>query len=219
MFGFFKIVKIGFWKLDRCGRSVRLVVGTDGRTSLTRAALGLRERTHDAARRLAGVLLDGVALPECQAFIAMNSKRSLIGYLLPQAGGRARVYAAFRADAQAPMQDAARSGSLDRCQRGGGGPGRGVRGRHRKRAPRDVRWHGALGRPSRSRRRRPDWGRGGTPGGDPARLNRATSSGAVTAWTPPGLFAARLPRRNVGPTTKPGGGLPPNQSICSRFSK
>ena len=91
--------------------TARLVVGADGRSSLARKALAPADHTNDQARLIAGVLLDSVSTPENSALIAMNPKASLVAYLFPQGGGRARAYVAFRAGACEPMRG---EGDLDR---------------------------------------------------------------------------------------------------------
>lgn len=84
--------------------AARLVVGADGRHSLTRKSLGRPEQIHDDGRLLAGVLLGEVCFPEDRALIAMSPPTGHIAYLFPQGGKRARAYVGFRSDAREALR-------------------------------------------------------------------------------------------------------------------
>ncbi len=84
--------------------SARLVVAANGRSSGARQALGGSEEERDRGRLLTGALLDGVDAPEDQALIATNPRAGQVGYIFPQGGGRARIYAGYRADTHDRMQ-------------------------------------------------------------------------------------------------------------------
>ena len=71
----------------------RLLVGADGRSSITRRALGGRRREHRSSRLLAGVRLGGLDCAPNVGFYMIREGADGIASLFPQGGGYARAYA------------------------------------------------------------------------------------------------------------------------------
>jgi 2-polyprenyl-6-methoxyphenol hydroxylase-like FAD-dependent oxidoreductase len=81
------------------GIQARLVVGADGRGSLTRNWGGF-QAAHDPERNLiAGVLFDEMPAPEDAISAWFNPQISSLAILFPQGQGRVRAYLAYPADA------------------------------------------------------------------------------------------------------------------------
>jgi len=77
----------------------RLVVGADGRNSVTREKAGFRvSRDKDHKWALAGVLLDDVPIAEDTSRMAFNPKLCSAVLLFPQGQGRVRSYLAYQKD-------------------------------------------------------------------------------------------------------------------------
>ncbi len=98
----------------------RLVVGADGRNSLTRGWGGFEVR-HDQDRNMvAGVLLDSVSAPEDASHGGLNSDLGLYVILFPQGEGRARAYVCYPAKWQHRLTgDTDIPRFLDESQQGG----------------------------------------------------------------------------------------------------
>jgi hypothetical protein len=101
----------------------RMIVGSDGRSSIASRSAGF-ETKRDADRMLlAGVLLENCPAPEDTAQIVIDSNTGSSAVVFPQGGGRARAYFAYHKDSRPRIQgDAAFSDFIESCQRAGANP-------------------------------------------------------------------------------------------------
>ena len=72
--------------------AARLVVGADGRTSLTRKWAGFTVHRDPDCRLISGVLFDDMPAPEDTSYIVINSDLGEAVPLFPQGSGRVRAY-------------------------------------------------------------------------------------------------------------------------------
>ena len=72
--------------------TARLVIGADGRSSLSRKALDRREHLYRSNRVLAGVLLEDVPADPSFGYFVIREEIGGLVSLFPQANGRARAY-------------------------------------------------------------------------------------------------------------------------------
>jgi 2-polyprenyl-6-methoxyphenol hydroxylase-like FAD-dependent oxidoreductase len=72
--------------------AARLVVGADGRTSLTRKWAGFTVQRDPDCRLISGVLFDDMPAPEDTSYIVTNPRLGQAVPLFPQGGGRVRAY-------------------------------------------------------------------------------------------------------------------------------
>jgi menaquinone-9 beta-reductase len=78
--------------------SARLVVGADGRNSMTRKWGGFEEREEKLGNQLAGVLMDNCPFEGDTAVGVFNPFVGQITFIFPQGGGKARAYVGSRTD-------------------------------------------------------------------------------------------------------------------------
>lgn len=99
---------------DRQTLEARLIVGADGRGSIVRRGLGGRLERDPEHHRIGGLLLDGVELDPHAAHAAVFPGGR--AFLLPQSGGRARVYFVTAAERYLEVQrDRSGRRLLERC--------------------------------------------------------------------------------------------------------
>ncbi len=72
--------------------AARLVVGADGRTSLTRKWAGFTVHRDPDCRFITGVLFDNMPVPEDTSYAVLNGRLGQAVPLFPQGGGRVRAY-------------------------------------------------------------------------------------------------------------------------------
>jgi 2-polyprenyl-6-methoxyphenol hydroxylase-like FAD-dependent oxidoreductase len=84
--------------------SGRLIVGADGRVSLTRKWGGFTVQRDDPNFILAGVWLQGLGVADDTCLLQMNPQNGRAAYLFPQGNGCARAYAAYPASAKYRIQ-------------------------------------------------------------------------------------------------------------------
>ena len=77
--------------------SCRIVVGADGRGSLTRGWAGFQIRQDPERNLVSGVLMDGVALPDDATHAWLDTGKGHFILNFPQGEGRARVYLCYAA--------------------------------------------------------------------------------------------------------------------------
>jgi 2-polyprenyl-6-methoxyphenol hydroxylase-like FAD-dependent oxidoreductase len=99
----------------------RLVVGADGRNSMTRHWAGFAVRRDQDQTRLAGVLFDEIAIPEEDTYYSWRDFASgLYTLQFPQGHGRVRVYLGYLPQAGYSMSgEAAVPRFIEACQRAG----------------------------------------------------------------------------------------------------
>jgi len=102
--------------------SAQIVVGADGRNSMTRSAAQFEVRRDPQCLCIAGVMLEGISNPSPSACrIAMNPVLGAVALLVPIGRGRARAYAAFRAETSDRLQGSSDVAKfIDRCIATGG---------------------------------------------------------------------------------------------------
>jgi menaquinone-9 beta-reductase len=101
----------------------RMVVGADGRASLTSKSAGFQTTRDPDRLLLAGVLLENCTAAEDTGRIVTDSNTGCIAVVFPQGEGRARAYYAYYKDSRPRIQgDAAFSDFIECCKRAGADP-------------------------------------------------------------------------------------------------
>jgi 2-polyprenyl-6-methoxyphenol hydroxylase-like FAD-dependent oxidoreductase len=85
--------------------SARIVIGADGRTSLMRTAAQFEVRRDPTHLFLAGVMLEGLAIPSpFTSRLVLNPEKGLGAFLVPVGRDRCRAYLVLRADTHERLQ-------------------------------------------------------------------------------------------------------------------
>ena len=89
---------------DRHRLSARLIVGADGRNSVTRKWGGFAAQEDPDRLEICGLLFEDMAIPEDAAIVAYNPITQQIALQFPQGGGRVRSYMARRREGGPRLQ-------------------------------------------------------------------------------------------------------------------
>jgi 2-polyprenyl-6-methoxyphenol hydroxylase-like FAD-dependent oxidoreductase len=94
------------WEQDRKTQTAkaRLVVGADGRNSMTRKWGGFESREEEGGNQLAGVLIENYSGLDDTATGVFNPFMGQIALIFPQGGGKARAYFGTRIDKAERLQ-------------------------------------------------------------------------------------------------------------------
>lgn len=82
----------------------RMVVGADGRSSVTSKSAGFQSERDPDRMMMAGVLLENCPAAEDTGRIVIDSNTGSCAVIFPQGGGRARAYFAYHKDSRARIQ-------------------------------------------------------------------------------------------------------------------